>query len=198
MKSEIDLKKLWSAQGAPQPDRADLLLRIKKIRSKGLRSILWANICLITTSVFIAAIWIIYQPEFLSTKLGIIVVILAMLVFLFFQNKSIRFYRDADSAQTNSEYLDAMLKLKLRQRFIQHTVMSVYYGLLSIGLWLYLYEYTSRMKPLWAIVTYGVTTLWIAFNWFYTRPRQIRKSEMKTNAVIEALRAIIKQEQSNV
>jgi len=142
MKREIDLKKLWSAQGAPEPDRSDLLLRIKKIRNRGLRSILWANICLIATSAFIVGVWIIFQPQFLSTKLGIIVVILAMLMFLFFQNKSIRFYRDADSAQTNGEYLNALLKIKLRQRFVQHTILSAYFALLSVGLWLYLYEYT--------------------------------------------------------
>jgi len=197
MKSEIDLKKLWSAQGAPQPDRGDLLLRIKKIRNKGLISILWANICLIATSAFIGAIWIIYQPEFLSTKLGIVVVIFAMLVFLFFQNKSIRFYRDADSAQTNREYLDTMLRLKLRQRFIQHTVLSAYYALLAVGLWLYLYEYTSRMTPLGAVAAYGITTLWMAFNWFYVRPKQIRKSETRIDAVIHALHAIMNQQDKN-
>ena len=194
MKREIDLKKLWSAQGAPEPDRSDLLLRIKKIRNRGLRSILWANICLIATSAFIVGIWIIFQPEFLSTKLGIIVVILAMLMFLFFQNKSIRLYRDADSAQTNGEYLNALLKIKLRQRFVQHTILSAYFALLSIGLWLYLYEYTSRMKPLWAIVAYGITTLWMAFNWFFIRPRQIRKSESKIDGVINGLQNIMKQQ----
>ena len=194
MKREIDLKKLWSAQGAPEPDRSDLLLRIKKIRNRGLRSILWANICLIATSAFIVGVWIIFQPQFLSTKLGIIVVILAMLMFLFFQNKSIRFYRDADSAQTNGEYLNALLKIKLRQRFVQHTILSAYFALLSVGLWLYLYEYTSRMKPLWAIVAYGITTLWMAFNWFYIRPRQIRKSESKIDGVINGLQNIMKQQ----
>jgi membrane protein YdbS with pleckstrin-like domain len=194
MKREIDLKKLWSAQGAPAPDRADLLLRIRKIRNRGLRSILWANICLIVTSAFIVGVWIIFQPQFLSTKLGIIIVIVAMLMFLFFQNKSIRFYRDADSAQTNGEYLNALLKIKLRQRFVQHTVLSAYFALLSVGLWLYLYEYTSRMKPLWAIVAYGITTLWMAFNWFYIRPRQIRKSESKIDGVINGLQNIMKQQ----
>ena len=194
MKREIDLKKLWSAQGAPEPDRGDLLLRIKKIRNRGLRSILWANVCLIATSAFIVGVWITFKPEFLSTKLGIIVVILAMLMFLFFQNKSIRFYRDADTAQSNGEYLDALLRIKLRQRFVQHTVLSAYFALLSVGLWLYLYEYTSRMKPLWAIVAYGITTLWMAFNWFYIRPKQIRKSEAKIDDVINGLQNIMKQQ----
>lgn len=194
MKHEIDLKKLWTAQAAPEPDRGDLLLRIKKIRSRGLRNILWTNICLIAASAFIVAVWVIYQPEFLSTKLGIIVVILTMIIFLFFQNKSLRFYRDADSAQTNSGYLDAMLKLKIRQRFVQHRVLSAYFALLSVGLWLYLYEYTSRMTPLWAIATYGITTLWIAFNWFYIRPRKIRKSEAQIDGIINGLQDIMKQQ----
>jgi len=50
------------------------------------------------------------------------------------------------------------------------------------------------MKPLWAIVAYGITTLWMAFNWFYIRPRQIRKSESKIDGVINGLQNIMKQQ----
>jgi len=47
-----------------------------------------------------------------------------------------------------------------------------------------MYEYTSRMKPLWAIITYGITSIWILYNWFYLRPKQIKKQKAKLDEII--------------
>ena len=45
-------------------------------------------------------------------------------------------------------------------------------------------EYFSRMSTLLAVVVCGVTALWFLFNWFYLRPKQIKKQEAKLNEII--------------
>jgi hypothetical protein len=47
-----------------------------------------------------------------------------------------------------------------------------------------MYEYAIRMTVFYALVTYGVTLLWIGFNWFYIRPKQIKKQQVKINELI--------------
>ena len=48
-----------------------------------------------------------------------------------------------------------------------------------------MYEYASRMSALGASLTYGITLLWMLFNWFYIRPKQIKKQQEKINDLIE-------------
>ena len=46
------------------------------------------------------------------------------------------------------------------------------------------------MTVFYALITYGITLLWIAFNWFYIRPKQIAKQQDKINGLIEKFEAI--------
>lgn len=87
-------------------------------------------------------------------------------------------------------YLQQLLKLKAKQLFLQTTILNVYFILLSLGICLYMYEYTYRMTMLWATVIYGVTLSWIALNWFVFRPLTIRKQQKILNELIEKFEKI--------
>jgi hypothetical protein len=60
-----------------------------------------------------------------------------------------------------------------------------------------MFEYTSRMTLFWATVTYGVTLLWIAFNWFYVRPKQIKKQQANTDELISKFEILNRQLKEN-
>jgi hypothetical protein len=53
-----------------------------------------------------------------------------------------------------------------------------------------MYEYTALMSPTAAILSYLLTFIWIAFNWFYIRPKTIRKQESQLNEMIERFEKI--------
>ena len=57
---------------------------------------------------------------------------------------------------------------------------------------LYMYEFTHG-KLYYFVLDYGLTLSWIAFAWFYLRPRSIRKESKKLNTIIEHLERIAKQ-----
>ena len=188
--SGINLKSLWAKQTTPPPSHEVMLEKVNRFQRKNRRRIIKMNLLLITTSMFILFIWIYYQPEFLSTKIGIVLVIAAMAMSLLLHNKSFSLYRNIDSAQSNSDYLRHLMTISKKETFLQTTVLSVYFILLTIGISLYMYEYAVRMTAAGAALTYGVTFAWILLNWFYFRPRQIKKQRIHLDDMISKLNVI--------
>jgi len=191
--NSIDFKDLWKKQNVNQPDIKDLQERVSKFKKASLRSLWITNILLFATSAFIIFIWIYYQPEFISTKSGIVLTILAMFIYVFSYNKLLSDYRNIDSTQTNQEYLQQLISIKKKQQFLQTKMMTFYLVLLTIGICLYMYEYASRMSILGASLTYGITLFWMLFNWFFLRPKQIKKQQEKINALIAKFEDVTRQ-----
>lgn len=183
--NNIDFKDLWKKQTINQPNIEDLMARLKQFKKAVVRSLWFANFLLAITSVFIIFIWYYFQPQFISTKIGIVLVILSMAFYLTFYNRLMNNYKNIDANQTNHEYLQKLIEIKKKQQFMQSTVLSWYFVVLLTGICLYMYEYASRMTVFYALITYGVTLLWIGFNWFYLRPKQIKKQQDKINSLIE-------------
>jgi len=182
--NNIDFKDLWKKQTISQPNIEDLMARLKQFKKAALRSLWVANFLLAITSVFIIFIWYYFQPQFISTKIGIVLAILSMAFYLTFYNRLMNNYKNIDANQTNHEYLQKLIEIKKKQQFMQSTVLSWYFVVLLTGICLYMYEYASRMTVFYALLTYGVTLLWIGFNWFYLRPKQIKKQQEKINQLI--------------
>lgn len=191
--NNIDFKDLWKKQTVSQPNIEDLMVRLKQFKKAGLRSLWITNILLFATSAFILFVWYYYQPQFISTKIGIVLTILAMVIYVVVYNRLLGSYKNIDVTQTNQEYLQKLILIRKKQQFVQSTILSLYFVLLGAGISLYMYEYTSRMTILWASFTYGITLLWIGFNWFYIRPKQIKKQQAKINELIIRFEDINKQ-----
>lgn len=194
--NNIDFKDLWKKQSVSQPDMKDLLLRVSKFKKAALRSLWITNILLFATSAFVIFIWMYYQPQFISTKIGIVFTILAMVVYMFVYNKLLAKYKDIDSTQTNQDYLQKLIFIKKKLQFLQTKMMSFYFIALTVGICLYMYEYASRMSVLGASLTYGITLLWMLFNWFYIRPKQIKKQQEKINGLISKFEEVNNQLES--
>lgn len=196
MNSNPDFRSLWNEKTSAVPDFAAVKLSAEKMKRSHFRKIIFTNLAFLFTSLFIIWIWISYRPEFISTKIGIVMIILAMFIFVMSYNRSIPLLKNADSLQSSSDYLKSLLKLRENQNFIQTTMLNIYFIMLSSGLALYMYEYASRMSPEWEIAVYGITAAWILFNWFYLRPKQIKKQTQKLNDVIQRFEGILHQTES--
>ena len=184
MSDNINFKDLWNKQISIAPNPDNLIFEIKKLKKSNLKKLVLTNLLLIATSVSIILIWMYFQPQLLSTKIGILLIILAMVIFLFAYNESYSLFKNNMNSQSNSDYLKDLLAIKAKQKFMGKTILNLYFILLSSGIGLYMFEYTSRMKPLWAIITYGITSIWILYNWFYLRPKQIKKQKVKLDEII--------------
>lgn len=195
--NNINFNELWNGQKAEQPTTKELFLKINNFKKSNRTRIIFSNITLVLTSIFILFIWYYYQPQLVTTKIGIVLTILAMLIFVISLNQSLGLFKKTNEAECNQQYLRAILIIKEKQQFMQTTMLNLYFILLSTGIALYMYEYTSRMTKFWAFFAYGITALWILFNWFYLRPKQIKKQRTELSEIIskiENIRSQIKQE----
>lgn len=191
--NNIDFKDLWKQQTVCPPNMGELLSKVKHFKKVSLRKLILTNVLLIATCFFIGFIWFKYQPEFISTKIGIVLMIFAMAFYLFVYNTLASFYKSIDGDQSNSEYLQKLISIKAKQHYLQSSVLSLYFILLGSGLSLYMYEYASRMTAFWAIIAYVVTLGWVGFTWFYLRPKQIKKEQDRVDGLIAKFDALNKQ-----
>ena len=190
MENNINLKDLWNTQPVPEVDQSALLKRVQKHKAAGLKKIFLLNGLLLGTILFVVFISIYFKPKLWTSKLGIFLTILPMVIALLFQNRMIPLYKKTDEEQSNADYLDNLLKIKSKEKTIQTTIMSVYFFLLSAGISLYMYEYTLLMPGVWALIAYGIVSIWIGFNWFVLRPKVIKKNQEKTDELIRQFEKI--------
>lgn len=184
MNPNINFNELWAKQKTGEPDIEDLLSKMNTFKKSNLKKLIITNLLLITTSLFIILIWVYFQPQMITTKIGIIVTILAMAIFVIGYNQSFVLFRKQTNTLSTTEYLKDLLAIKAQQEFMQTTMLNLYFILLSAGIGLYMFEYTVRMTAFWGIVAYGITSIWILFNWFYLRPKQIKKQQSKLDEMI--------------
>lgn len=190
MDTNIDFKNIWKQQTSPKHNIEELLHKLKKFKNENLRKIILINFLLIATCLCIAFIWYRYQPQLISTKMGIVIVILAMVIFLLAYNKIFMVFYTIDNTQSNSEYLQNLYLIKNKQKFMQTTMLNGYFIMLFSGICLYMYEYTSKMSSLSSVLVYAAVLLWIGFNWFYIRPKTIKKQQEKIDGLINKFEEI--------
>ena len=193
MNDNMDFKTWWNKQETATPNIGKLFQQVDQLKKKRLTRLIQMNICLVATAMFIGFVWYYYEPEQITTKIGICLVFLAILVFLFSYNKLFPLFLKPGFELNSKQYLQQLLHIKTKELFIQKTIMSVYFGLLLLGICLYMLEYTSRMEILWAILTYLVVILWIAFNWFYLKPKLVKKQNVAMNNLIARCKKLNKQ-----
>lgn len=188
--SNIDFTTIWQQQKVVQPNIDKLQNKLNQFKKNNLKKLIVSNILLITTIVFVIFIWYKYQPQYFTTKIGIVLVILSMAIFLLVYNKQFSIFNKIDDTQTISNYLKSLTELKTKQKYVQTTMLSMYFMMLSLGIGLYMYEYTLMMTIFWAIFAYGITFAWIGFNWFYIRPKTIKKQQAKLDELISKFEAV--------
>jgi amino acid transporter len=197
MEDNIDFKGLWAKQSVGSPNAQELFMKLHRHKKTNLRKLLLTNFVLIATSVFIGFIWYYFQPQFISTKIGIVLSILAMVVYLFAYNQLLPSFRKTTTDQSNQEYLHALIKIRTKQEFLQTKMLHIYFILLSVGICLYMIEYASMMPMFWAIVTYVLTLFWMGFNWFYIHPKTVKKQQAKLNELISKMESLTQQLNKN-
>jgi len=184
MQHDLNLKQMWASKQAKMPDSASLLKKGNAFKKAQLLKLIGSNAMLISVGIFIGLIWYYAQPEMITTKIGIVIVIAAMAIFLTVYNGMLPMLLKVNDGLNSSDYLAQLLKIQARQQLMHTTMLNLYFVMLSTGMALYLYEYASRMGVIGAALTYGITFGWVALNWFYIRPRTIRKQRAKTDALI--------------
>lgn len=188
-----NFNELWQHQKTAVSDPAHIIDKARKIQQGVRRKILFGNVLLAFTLAFVVFIVGYYQPEMLTTKIGTLLVVIGIVMQIVASGGMIPLVKKAQSGQSAADYLRQMLLVKKKQAFLQTTIMSLYFVLLTLGIFLYMYEYTIRMSAAGMALAYGISGLWFAFSWFYLRPKTIKKQQRQLNEIIENLESVSRQ-----
>ncbi len=190
MENNIDIKALWVKQVVPVANPSEMIKEIEHFRRKRMRRTIFLNAILLLTILFVVFIWMYFQPQLASTKIGIILTILSIAMAIFFNSRMLPLYKKTNECSSNSDYLNSLLTVKSKENIMQTTVMNVYFILLSAGIGLYMYEYTFGVSIRFGIIAYLAILVWIGFNWFFLRPRIIKKNIQKTDYLINQIEKV--------
>lgn len=190
MSDKINLKDLYVQQTANPPKMEEIHSKFAKLKRKNLIKLIFSNLMMVVTIAVIISIWVYFQPQLVTTKIGIIVTLLGILTYLSVYNQLIPHLKKVNENQSNQDFIKTVVHLKRKTIFLQTTMMSFYFIMLTLGICLYLYEYAIRMPPTWQIITYGATLAWLGFNWFYLRPKFIKKERKKLDDIIDKFEEI--------
>ncbi len=188
---EDKLKSLWQKQASPNINAAEIIHKAKKFKQKKFRNTVLVNLTFLATSIFIFCIWIFLKPQLMSTKIGMVFFFLAMGLFMVNSLKGIKLLLKNPDNVNNHQYLHQLLKIQQQERYLQSRIMTWYFIFLGLGFLLYLFEYTQMMPVLFGVLAYIFTLSWIAFNWFYIRPKIQKKQQKEMDVTIEELRRIV-------
>jgi len=193
MKAFDDLKNIWKEQKVSGMDYQEFLKKANSFTKKEKRKALFSNLILGLTSIVVVCIWWYYQPEYITTKIGIVLTILTMMVFIIYLNKANKILEKPSQNLTSKVYLEKLLAFQKKQRIIQSRGMNLYLIFLFLGIALYIYEYASRMSLTAGLITYGIIIAWFLLNWLYFKPRIVRKQRKRLDNLIEELEQFTKQ-----
>lgn len=191
MNINYDFKELWNKQEAINvPDAKEILKEVSQLKKRTRNRLLFLNISLVLTILFILLIAIYYHPQMITTKIGIALAILAMVAYLIPSNNNIQYLFKSDTEANSSEYVQQLILLKKKQKFLQTTMLTLYFIFLSFGIFLYMIEYTDFTNLSDIVLSYGLVAGWILVNWFYFRPKAIKRGRTKLNDLISKLENI--------
>ena len=195
MKDFDDMQQLWQQS---QPKTAgtaqETVRKIVQQQQKERRKMLMNTLILLLTFFYILFVSFYYPFVSLSTHLGLVLILFAILAAVLANSRMIvLLYRNLIRADTDNKTMLANMELyQRRQHFFHSYFLSAYYILLTTGIMLYMYEQTQN-GGLSRLLIYAITLGWIAFAWWYIRPRRIREQKERITAIIDRIKSLEKE-----
>ncbi|SHK94750.1 hypothetical protein SAMN05444266_101686 [Chitinophaga jiangningensis] len=193
MNADDKFQQLWrSRKTAPAPDIKALLEKAAKVKGAVKRKLILSYVLLIATIFWACYIVAMSRPKMITTWIGVALAIMAILLYLASSAGLIKqLFAKGQEEVPVQEYLQNMLQIREKQRYLQRGILNAYFILLFSGLALYMIEYTSHLSITTTLMIYGAVTVWGLINWFYFRKKAIAKQEQSLGAVISKLEAVI-------
>ena len=187
-----DLKAIWlTANTDSLPASGEMLRMAKKFRNGKIRH----KLIMIFIAVLLAAVMIFGAINngltMVSSWIGEACLIVTCMLLAFTNIRSIRRFIDFKDS-TNKEFIEFMEQTRRNQLYYYQKTQVAGMGISSIGLLLYFYEIVYRDTVVF-IITYSIAFLYLAFMWFYIRPRNFKRQNLKMDETMRKLHDISNQ-----
>ncbi len=187
-----NIQKLWqSGKDNDLPDANTIVKQIKRTHRKMLRKNIIGVVIMALTFFWVGFVGWYFHFEQWTTKAGIIIVLVAILLGVFFNSRLMQLLlRKSDPASENRMFLQQMIRYRNVQQAIRQKGILPYYILLTTGLCLYMIEFAKR-SLLFGIIAYTLTLGWIVFTWFYFHRKIAQRQEQQLNEQINRLEKVV-------
>lgn len=187
-----EIQNLWLSNNQSElPDAKEIFLQIKRTRRKMIRRNVLGALTLCLTFIFIGFIGWYYHFERWTTRVGIIITLLTIILGIGFNSRLLQLLsRQGDTTLSNKEFLGHLIHFRKARRAIHLKGMALYFILLTIGIVLYMVEFAER-NLIFGIIAYTITLGWIAFSWIYFNKKRGQEQEQEINKQIENLKRLL-------
>jgi len=191
MKNEMDLKALWHKQEAgDRPDIAKLYKKVDNIKRATRIRIIFQNLILLTVSAVIIYVGFNIVHAKYTTRIGVCLMVIAMLTYLFVQNRMIPVLFKTNFTISTHEYLAQLISIKRREDFLNRVMVHIYFALLCVGMGLYFVQFVHSLLS--GILLYGLTFAFLLLSWFL-QPRGARCRQKVLLEIIARLEEVNRQ-----
>ena len=191
MSTEMDFKALWNKQPIDaKPDIEQVVMKAEKLKRIFRFKLILLNIVLLATIVITIYSNNIIANEWLVSKIGAALMLIAYISYLVAYNQLIPILFKTNPEISNLEYLNQLITINRKSAFLDTVMTNIYFALLSTGLALFLIQPFTHMKIVNGITLYAVTALCMAFALFYLKPIGMKKRKRHFDDLITKLEAI--------
>lgn len=189
MNDNIDFKELWQRQETATPDVRQLIKKTKNLKRKNSMMFILMNVLMISGFIFLVFIAL---PSVVSpvARIGAFLILVSMLLPVLTSAPVLSSLAKIDTDADTNTHLGHLINYKEKLSFFQMKVLNIIFILLSIGFLLFFVDATYTTANM---IAFALTFLWIGFNWFFMRPRIIRKRQGEVDELISKFKAIKQQ-----
>jgi len=192
MNDNIDFKELWQQQETTAPDVHKLIRKAKRFKLRNVIMFMLMNILMISAFIFLVFVARPFEYS-LVARVGAFLILISMLLPVITSTPLISSLAKIDADTDTNTHLGHLINYKEKLSFFQTKVLNIVFILLSIGFLLF---FVDAVHTTANIIAFVLTFLWIGFNWFYMRPRIIRKRQGEVDDLISKFKVIKQQLES--
>ncbi len=185
MNNDIDLKYIWKQQKVEKTSCEELKLKLEQIEKRDKNERILLNIIAVITIIGITFIWLNFEFNLITTKIGLILGLLLILFYVFFFNKISLKFQESLQFSINNDYVKELIIYHSKNKKFKERIFRYYFIGLFIGISLYSYEYLIKLKLILAITFYFILCIWFLVNWFYFKPKLTRKKNEQTENILK-------------
>lgn len=190
MNGDIDLKTLWSSRSAERPDADNIYLSARQAARQARSKARLLAVTMGAMFLYMIFIWRYSGMRMQSSKIGMCLVLAALVILCIRKLQFILSLKKTDIAADNKQFLQQLLLIKKERDGKEKSALAIYFILLAGGMSLLLYEPLRRMRPIWGMIVYALTTGWFLFAWFYLRKKRIARQNAELDKLIEQLKSL--------
>ncbi|MFZ1530243.1 MAG: hypothetical protein WAT19_15925 [Ferruginibacter sp.] len=194
MNSFSDIEILWKTAMPLRalPDAAAIIGKASRIRRQVRNKILWQTISLALVIPTMGYLMYAVDFDYISSYIGIGLMLVCVLLFSFFRIKQLRFLSRADFSQAPSALLKEFEKFYVQQQWLHSKGIRWYSIIVNIAFGLYFYEtiYMAAISNNAKIILVVAYIAWMFIVTFWIEKISARGELNKTSSIIRHLKRL--------